>query len=69
MKRFIILGYLLFFIFSIIVIEKTLWLIIISLILLYPIYSILHKMSYNEVEELFLFKKLKNKFPNHPLFR
>jgi hypothetical protein len=69
MKRYIIFGYLTFFLFSIIMIEKTFWFMFISLVLYFPIKKIFSKMSYNDVEEIFFIKYFRNKYPNNPLFR
>lgn len=69
MKRYIIFGYLTFFLFSIIMIEKTFWFMFISMILYFPIKKIFSKMSYNDVEEVFFIKYFRNKYPNNPLFR
>lgn len=69
MKRYIIFGYLTFFLFSIIMIEKTFWFMFISLVLYFPIKKIFSKMSYNDVEEVFFIKYFRNKYPNNPLFR
>lgn len=69
MKRYIIFGYLTFFLLSIIMIEKTFWFMFISMILYFPIKKIFSKMSYNDVEEVFFIKYFRNKYPNNPLFR
>lgn len=69
MKRYIIFGYLTFFLFSIIMIEKTFWFMFISLILYFPVKKIFSKMSYDDVEEIFFIKYFRNKYPNNPLFR
>lgn len=69
MKRYIIFGYLTFFLFSIIMIEKTFWFMFISLVLYFPIKKTFSKMSYNDVEEVFFIKYFRNKYPNNPLFR
>ena len=69
MKRIIIFGYILFFIFSIIVVEKYFIFIIISLGLLYFIKKIFSKMSFDEIEEIFFIKFFRKNFPNNPLFK
>lgn len=69
MKRIIIFGYLLFVIFSIVMIDATMWFMFISLILLYPMKRMVSKLSYEDLEEIFLIKFFRNKFPNNPLCR
>lgn len=69
MKRLIIFGYLLFIIFSIVMIDATMWFMFISLILLYPMKRMITKLSYEDLEEIFLIKFFRNKFPNNPLCR
>lgn len=69
MKRLIIFGYLLFVIFSIVMIDATMWFMFISLILLYPMKRMVSKLSYEDLEEIFLIKFFRNKFPNNPLCR
>ena len=69
MKRLIIFGYLLFVIFSIVMIDATMWFMFISLILLYPMKRMVSKLSYEDLEEIFLIKFFRNKFPNNPLFK
>jgi hypothetical protein len=69
MKRIIVFSYLLFALFSIIVIEKMFLFSVLALILFFPVKKMLSKMSYEELETLFFITFFRNKFPNHPLFR
>jgi hypothetical protein len=69
MKRCIILGYLLFCIFSVIAADKCIWFLFISILLFIPMKKKMSKLSYDELEEIFFVKFFRNKFPNHPLVR